>query len=125
MPPTVTLSNSPVLHAIAVEKLRPSPFSLEIYGDPAAEIDDLIESIRIHGVLVPLVVATGTKVESIKDEATRSPSTSSVGDAAGRAPQAANRPTRAEWRNTAFICGSEATTTRTSRPSRSSTPPIG
>jgi ParB-like chromosome segregation protein Spo0J len=30
---------------------------LSIYGDPATEIDDLTTSIRVHGVLVPLVIA--------------------------------------------------------------------
>lgn len=36
--------------------LEPNPFSLALYGDPAAELDGLIESIRTHGILVPLVV---------------------------------------------------------------------
>ena len=40
--------------------LRASPFSLSLYGDPAKEVDDLKESIRAHGILVPLVVAPGT-----------------------------------------------------------------
>ena len=30
-----------------------------MYGDPAKEVDDLMESIRAHGILVPLVVAAG------------------------------------------------------------------
>jgi hypothetical protein len=38
-------------------RLRPNPFSLSLYGDPSAEIDDLISSVREHGILVPLVVA--------------------------------------------------------------------
>ena len=37
--------------------LSPNPFSIAIYGDPDAEIGDLIESVRAHGILVPLVVA--------------------------------------------------------------------
>ena len=41
-------------------RLSPSSFSRSIYGDPAAEIDDLLQSIRDHGILVPLVVARGT-----------------------------------------------------------------
>jgi ParB/RepB/Spo0J family partition protein len=53
-PPTAPATQS---IAIAIERIRPNPFSLTIYGDPAAEVDDLIESIRTHGVLVPLVVA--------------------------------------------------------------------
>ena len=40
--------------------LRASRFSLSLYGDPAKEVDDLKESIRAHGILVPLVVAPGT-----------------------------------------------------------------
>ena len=51
----LTVSDPPALRPIAVETIRPSPFSLAIYGDPGAEIDDLIESIRSQGVLVPLV----------------------------------------------------------------------
>jgi ParB family transcriptional regulator, chromosome partitioning protein len=45
--------------AIAPARLRPSGFSRSIYGDPAAETDDLLHSIRDHGILVPLVVAAG------------------------------------------------------------------
>lgn len=37
-------------------RLLPNPFSLSIYGDPAAETDGLLDSVRRHGVLVPLVV---------------------------------------------------------------------
>jgi hypothetical protein len=39
------------------ERLRPSPFSVSLYGDPCGEVDDLIASVREHGILVPLVVA--------------------------------------------------------------------
>ena len=41
--------------------LKTSLFSLSLYGDPAKEVDDLKESIRAHGILVPLVVAPGTR----------------------------------------------------------------
>jgi ParB family transcriptional regulator, chromosome partitioning protein len=41
------------------DKLRLNPFSLLIYGDPKAEIDDLLPSIRDQGILVALVVAPG------------------------------------------------------------------
>jgi hypothetical protein len=41
------------------DKLRLNPFSLSIYGDPKAEIDDLLPSIRDQGILVALVVAPG------------------------------------------------------------------
>ena len=44
---------------LAPSQLKPNDFSLSIYGDPAAEIDDLLPSIRDHGILVPLVVAAG------------------------------------------------------------------
>lgn len=36
--------------------LRPSLFSLSLYGDPDAEAGDLLESVRAEGILVPLVV---------------------------------------------------------------------
>ncbi len=42
---------------IPADRLKLNPFSLSIYGDPRAEIDDLIPSIREFGILVPLVVA--------------------------------------------------------------------
>ena len=45
--------------AIAPGRLKPNRFSLSIYGDPAAEIEDLFPSIRDHGILVALVVAPG------------------------------------------------------------------
>lgn len=37
-------------------RLLPSRFSLSLYGDPNAETDGLLESIRTEGILVPLVV---------------------------------------------------------------------
>ena len=37
--------------------LKANAFSLSVYGDPSAEIDDLMPSVREHGILVPLVVA--------------------------------------------------------------------
>ena len=40
--------------------LKTNSFSLSLYGDPASEVDDLEESIRAHGILVPLVVAPDT-----------------------------------------------------------------
>jgi hypothetical protein len=49
-------SLTPQVIAIPPQQLRPDPFSLSIYGDPVAELDDLLESIRTHGILVPLVV---------------------------------------------------------------------
>jgi hypothetical protein len=67
MPPTASnpLPTS-AIHSLAVSRIRPNRFSLAIYGDPTGEIEDLVDSIRKHGVLVPLVVvavaAAGTEV---------------------------------------------------------------
>ncbi len=62
MTPTLTLPHPLQAQArlLALAELRPNSFSLSIYGDPDREIDDLVESIRAHGVLVPLVVAPGS-----------------------------------------------------------------
>ena len=49
--------------AIAPGQLRPSRFSRLIYGDPADLTDDLLQSIRDHGILVALVVAGGPEQE--------------------------------------------------------------
>ena len=46
--------NPPAIRCIAADQLRPHPVQLEIYGDqPGAE---LVESVREHGVLEPLLV---------------------------------------------------------------------
>jgi ParB/RepB/Spo0J family partition protein len=50
MKPLQTLSR------IATSQIDPNPFSLSIYGQTDDEVDDLLESIKTHGVLVPLVV---------------------------------------------------------------------
>jgi len=50
--------------AIATNQLTHNSFSVSIYGDPAAEIDDLLPSIRKTGILVPLVVVPGSEQES-------------------------------------------------------------
>jgi ParB family transcriptional regulator, chromosome partitioning protein len=39
--------------------LRPNPLSLETYGDPSLGIDELRDSISLHGILVPLVIVQG------------------------------------------------------------------
>ena len=39
-------------------QLKVNQFSVSIYGEPAAEIDDLLPSIRDQGILVPLVVVS-------------------------------------------------------------------
>jgi ParB family chromosome partitioning protein len=62
--PATALRPSPSPSPIAVDRIRPSAFSITIYGDPHAEIDDLIESIRRHGVLVPLVVVAETRTKT-------------------------------------------------------------
>jgi ParB family chromosome partitioning protein len=48
---------APPTIGIDPERLKANAFSLSLYGDPSAEIDDLMPSVREHGVLVPLVVA--------------------------------------------------------------------
>jgi ParB family chromosome partitioning protein len=42
---------------ISISQLSANQFSLGIYGDAASEIDDLLPSVRDHGILVPLVVS--------------------------------------------------------------------
>ncbi len=42
---------------ITLSELKPNSFSFSIYGDPDEEAEDLVESVRVHGILVPLVVA--------------------------------------------------------------------
>ena len=59
-------SPSPTVARIETDRIHPNPFSVSIYGDPNSEIGDLIESVRTHGVLVPLVVTpVGTTWEVI------------------------------------------------------------
>ena len=52
MPAIANHRLAPETTAIDPEQLRPNPFSVSLYGDPSAEIDDLIASIREHGILV-------------------------------------------------------------------------
>ncbi len=54
----VTLDAPPDIRRLPVSRLRPNRFSLDVYGDPDAETDGLLDSVRARGVLVPLVVAT-------------------------------------------------------------------
>jgi ParB-like chromosome segregation protein Spo0J len=64
---TTTLARASQVRQIATSDLKPNPFSIEIYGEPDGETDGLIESIRSHGMLVPLVVrpdGTGWEVLS-------------------------------------------------------------
>lgn len=48
------------IEMIEVTRLVPHPLSLQIYGEPrnTANFKQLVESIRIHGVLEPLIVTT-------------------------------------------------------------------
>ncbi|WP_165231932.1 DNA methyltransferase [Aquisphaera insulae] len=55
-PPTQVHELHPPIRPIDPRDLIPSEISRSIYGDPAAESDDLLESIREQGILVPLVV---------------------------------------------------------------------
>ncbi|WZP00871.1 DNA methyltransferase [Isosphaeraceae bacterium EP7] len=52
-PATILAEARPIPVAI----LRPNPFSVMVYGDPASEIGGLIDGVRDHGILVPLVVS--------------------------------------------------------------------
>jgi ParB family chromosome partitioning protein len=46
---------------VATATISPNSFSISVYGEPDVEIGDLIESVRNHGVLVPLVVIPSGK----------------------------------------------------------------
>jgi ParB-like chromosome segregation protein Spo0J len=61
MPAIIQDVDIPKKTGIPVSRLELSPFSLDIYGDPASEINDLLASVREYGILVPLVVAAGVK----------------------------------------------------------------
>ena len=55
---TTTLARTaPIVRLMPPRDLRPSAFSVSIYGEPGVEVDGLMESVRASGVLVPLVVA--------------------------------------------------------------------
>ncbi len=51
-----TLASAPSTRPLPLRDLRPNPFSQSVYGDTHGETDGLLDSIREHGVLVPLVV---------------------------------------------------------------------
>src|SRR5262249_22987297 len=57
MPVTVKSSAASRVVAIPPSQLRPSCFSRSVYGDSAALTEDILPSVRDHGILVPLVVA--------------------------------------------------------------------
>jgi ParB/RepB/Spo0J family partition protein len=52
-----TLSAPTQIQTIPIDRLRPNSFSISLYGKSEEEISDLLESVREHGVLVPLVVS--------------------------------------------------------------------
>ncbi len=54
-----TVGKSTVVRWLDPQVLTASPLSLSVYGDPSQQLEDLIGSIREHGILVPLVVAAG------------------------------------------------------------------
>ena len=47
--------------ALHPSQLKANPFSLSLYGETSAGIDDLLASVREHGILVAPVVAPGPK----------------------------------------------------------------
>ena len=49
---------------IPTDSIEPNPFSTSIYGDPSREIDSLIDGIRDHGILVPLVIHASDRAGS-------------------------------------------------------------
>lgn len=53
---TIDTEAAAPVQPIPTKALAPSRFSIEVYGNPADELDGLIDSIRAQGVLVPLVV---------------------------------------------------------------------
>ena len=53
----ISTTEKTTIRPLPVRALRPSAFSISVYGDPTAEADGLLESVREQGVLVPLVVS--------------------------------------------------------------------
>ncbi len=53
---TALASPPPTIARIETGAIHSNPFSISIYGETNSELDDLIEGIRTHGILVPLVV---------------------------------------------------------------------
>ncbi len=52
-------TDHPVILHLEPRQLKPSAFSIEVYGDATVGLEDLREGICTHGVLVPLVVTPG------------------------------------------------------------------
>lgn len=53
---TSILTSPAQVRPIATADLQFNPFSISIYGDPEAEVGDLVDGVKAHGILVPLVV---------------------------------------------------------------------
>ena len=45
-----------VIQLVPLQNIAVNPFSLAIYGNTSTEIDDLFDSVKQHGILVPLVL---------------------------------------------------------------------
>ena len=52
----LAISSQQAITRISTRLLDPNPFSISVYGEPSAEIVDLIASFESQGILVPLVV---------------------------------------------------------------------
>lgn len=52
----LTLTITPQVRLIPADDLKLNSFSLSLYGKPESEIGDLLDGVRTHGILVPLVV---------------------------------------------------------------------
>ncbi len=61
MPAIADRSRTTETLALDPKRIKANPFSLSVYGEPSAEIDDLLPSIREHGILVAIAVAPGPK----------------------------------------------------------------
>ena len=61
MPAIANRSRTTETLALDPKRIRTNPFSLSIYGEPSSEIDDLLPSIREHGILVAIAIAPGPK----------------------------------------------------------------
>lgn len=53
---TVSLADPRAVRLLPTCSIHPNQFSIEIYGEPEGEAEGLLESVRAHGLLVPLVV---------------------------------------------------------------------
>ena len=53
---TILTKAASSIRSLPLHELRPNRFSVSLYGEPAAETDGLLESIRERGILVPLVI---------------------------------------------------------------------